>query len=418
MKRDMRIMVRLGYAKAMNKSAAGTTVSAPARSRDTAAPRFSTRQLRNAAWKLFVPVLVSFIATAQADADHRIRDVFPEKHWEHVHAPEQMGWSSEKLSIAKQYADSVKSSAVLIVDHGIVVAEWGVPGRKYSVNSVRKSLISALVGIAVARGEVKLDSTLEELGIDDNPPSLTAEEKRARVIDLLKARSGIYHAALYETPGMTALKPARGSHPPNTFWHYNNWDFNTLGSILEHATGKSVFQSFADELAGPLHMEDFELSDTEYVRGEQSIHPAYPFRLSARDLARFGLLYLRNGSWKGRQVVSRGWVEESTKAYSVADGMPDFGYSGYGYLWWVEINGNLIPGIALPDGSFSAEGYRGQYLTVIPKLDLVIVNQFDSDPDVGGIYGWQYGKLLSLILDSRTEQLSKAPSGHAAAPAP
>jgi CubicO group peptidase (beta-lactamase class C family) len=94
---------------------------------------------------------------------------------------------------------------------------------KFKVHSIRKSFLSALYGIAVAHGQINLDATREQLGIDDNEPSLTPEEKQARVIDLLKARSGIYHAALYETPTLRAEKPPRGSHPPRSFWSYNLW---------------------------------------------------------------------------------------------------------------------------------------------------------------------------------------------------
>jgi CubicO group peptidase (beta-lactamase class C family) len=359
--------------------------------------------------KVLALTLTFLLDVAHADAVHSNRDRFPGAHWIHVRSPEQMGWSSEKLQSAKLYSESIGSAAVVIVDHGVIVSDWGSTDKKYNVHSIRKSLISALIGIAVARGQIDLNTTLQKLGIDDNAPSLTTEEEGARVIDLLKARSGIYHAALYETPGMTAAKPARGSHPPNTFWHYNNWDFNVLGTILRDAAGLTVSQDFAKEIAEPLHMEDFELGDSEYVRGPESIHPAYPFRLTARDMARFGLLYLRNGLWNGKQVVPKNWIADSTKAYSVADGMPDFGYSGYGYLWWVEINGNHIPGATLPDGSFSAEGYRGHYITVIPKLDLVIVHRFDTDKEEGGVHGYQYGKLLNLILEARTPKPSTMP---------
>ena len=328
------------------------------------------------------------------------REEFPREHWRVARSPETLGWSSEKLAVAKQYADSLDSAAVVVVDHGIIVTQWGAPDRKFMIHSIRKSFISALYGIAVSRRQVNLNSTLAELGIDDNAPSLTDEEKSARVIDLLKARSGIYHAALYETTAMTAAKPKRYSHPPNTFWHYNNWDFNTLGTILEHATGESVFEDFKQEIAAPLQMEDFTLADTEYVRGPESIHPAYPFRMTARDMARFGLLYLRQGVWRGKQIVPKSWVAESTTAYSVADAMPQDNYSGYGYLWWVAINDHHLEGVDLPNGSFSAEGFRGHYITVIPKLDLVIVHRFDTDKDEGGVHDWQYGKLVKLILEA------------------
>jgi CubicO group peptidase (beta-lactamase class C family) len=127
------------------------------------------------------------------------------------------------------------------------------------------------------------------LGIDDNEPSLTLEEKQARVIDLLKARSGIYHAALYETPAMKAEKPVRGSHPPRSFWAYNNWDFNALGTIYETATHDSIYHSFDERIARHIGMEDFSFKDQEYVSGAG----AGAVRRS----------YLRSGSEKARQPI-------------------------------------------------------------------------------------------------------------------
>jgi CubicO group peptidase (beta-lactamase class C family) len=86
---------------------------------------------------------------------------------------------------------------------------------------VRKSLLNALVGIAVDRRQIDHDATLGALGIDDNAPSLSAMEKTATVRDLLEARSGVYHPALYEKRRMAELRPPRFSHPPGTFWYYN-----------------------------------------------------------------------------------------------------------------------------------------------------------------------------------------------------
>ena len=99
---------------------------------------------------------------------------------------------------------SIDTAAVMIIDDGVVVSQWGEISKPFNVHSIRKSFLSALYGTAVARREIDLYATLEHLGVDDNEPSLTPEEKQARVIDLLKARSGIYHAALYESPAMKA----------------------------------------------------------------------------------------------------------------------------------------------------------------------------------------------------------------------
>ena len=188
--------------------------------------------------------------------------------------------------------------------------------------------------------------------------------------DLLEARSGVYHSALYETPSMAARRPPRASHPPGTFWYYNNWDFNTLGAIYEHATRHSIFDALASEIARPIGMQDYQPSDGKYVSGAASVYPAYPIDMSARDLARFALLYLHKGKWQNRQVVPAHWVEESTDAYSATDLA-----AGYGYLWWIGFNNSIAPAVTLPAGAFSALGFGGQYAFVIPAFDLVVVHR-------------------------------------------
>ena len=175
-----------------------------------------------------------------------------------------------------------------------MVASWGDIDRRLELHSVRKSLLSALIGIAAAQDKIDLDASVGSLSIDDVPPALSDTEKQATVRQLFQARSGVYHPALYETEGEKRRRPVRGSHPPGTFWYYNNWDFNVLGSIYERAVGMSIFEGFKQHIADPIGMLDFRPRDGRYVRGADSIYPAYPFRMSARDLARFGLLFLRS----------------------------------------------------------------------------------------------------------------------------
>jgi CubicO group peptidase (beta-lactamase class C family) len=323
------------------------------------------------------------------------QDGYPAESWQKVASPEELGWSTKKLQAARQYADSIGSAAVVIVTGGMILDQWGDTTRRFQCHSIRKSFLSALYGIHVKRGEIKLSKTLQQLGIDDNEPSLTPVEKKASVADLLKARSGIYHPALYETPAMAVMRPPRGSHPPGTFWYYNNWDFNALGTIFEQETGTGIFGDFERRIARPLQMEDFRLEDTRYFRGEASIHAAYPFRMTARDMARFGLLYLRRGSWRGKEIVPEEWIAESIKSYS------DAGESGgYGYMWWVAVNGRHFPNVRLENGTYSARGYGGHYVVVIPKRDLVIVHRANTDPPFQPVYQEDFGKLLKMILDS------------------
>lgn len=314
---------------------------------------------------LFV-MLLSVIIPACAMAEGN----FPGADWEYMNDPAEAGWSSEDLAHVQEYADSMDMVGGLVSYDGKILCQWGDITKSEYVASVRKSLLSSLYGIYVAEGKIDLNATMADLGIDDNAPSLTDEEKQARVIDLLKARSGIYHNASYETEAMKGKRPERGSHAPDTFWYYNNWDFNVLGAIFEKLTGTKIGDAFKERIATPTGMQDFEAADVQYVLSDDSIYPAYPFRMSARDLARFGLLYLRNGEWNGEQVVPSQWIVDSITPYSVAGNKV-----GYGYLWWIGegyILGNKYKGTV-----YRAEGKGGHFIIVLPELNIVIVTVSD-----------------------------------------
>ena len=373
------------------------------------------RQLRGA----FVAGMVLCLAasTLQAAELPPVGDVFPGKSWQKIERPEQLGWSPEKLDAARSYADSIHTAAVFLVHHGKVVAEWGQTEKRFNVHSIRKSLLSALSGIYVRQGKICLTDTMEKLGIEDNEPALTAIEKQATVGDLFKARSGVYHPALYETPGMKNRRPLRGSHPPGAFWYYNNWDFNVLGTIFEKQVGESIFTAFEREIAKPLEMEDFRLQDTEYVRGPDSIHPAYPFRMTARDMARFGLLFAREGGWRDKQIIPRDWVAESTTSYSPATTEQGKVYTGYGYLWWTELFGRHLENVDLPKGSFSARGAGGHYILVVPAWDMVIVHRVDTDNEKNPkVDRNQFGNLVKRIVDAMPAAERAAPATAKAEP--
>jgi CubicO group peptidase (beta-lactamase class C family) len=312
--------------------------------------------------------------------------VFPGATWEKAD-PAALGWSLRNLAAASRYARDIGSTAVMIIQDGRVVASWGDNARKVEIHSVRKSFMSALYGIAVASKQMALDRTLAELAIDDKPPRLTAAERQATVRDLLMARSGIYHQAAYETRTMEEERPARGSHPPGTFWFYNNWDFNALGTILRNATGEDTFAAVERRIARPIGMQDFVASDGNYVYAQVSEHPAYTMRFSARDLARFGWLYLNRGLWAGPAA----WVAEGTRSYS--DARPGV---GYGYLWWVSLKGEQFRTETGP-GSFSARGAGGQYIIVAPARRIVVVHLNDTDEN-DKLASGTFAKLLQLIF--------------------
>ncbi len=295
--------------------------------------------------------------------------------------------------MVRDHAATLKTEAVIIVTGGKILDSWGAVETKFNVHSIRKSFLSAMFGIQVEADKLKMDATMAQLGIDDNSPALTDIEKGATVRQLLQARSGIYHPALYETASMKARRPQRHSHAPGTFWYYNNWDFNALGTIYEQECQAGIYDDFERLIARRIGMTDFSAKDGRYVTGADSIHRAFPFRMTARDMARFGLLFLRGGKWNGEQIIPAAWVKESTTAWS------DAGISGgYGYLWWIAKSGMHLAGVTLPEGSYSARGAGGHYILVIPALDIVIVHRVNTDIEGRSVKSSDFGELVRLIL--------------------
>lgn len=137
---------------------------------------------------------------------------------------------------------------------------------------------------------------------------------------------------------------------------------------MERALGRGLFDEFAEQIANPLGMRDFDPQRQRYARQPYSEqHSTYSFRISTRDRARFGQLYLSAGDWRGRRLLPAGWVAGSTAVQTITSEGP-----GYGYLWWVAHHGQLFAGTTMPDGAFAAYGMSGQFLIVIPELERVV----------------------------------------------
>ncbi len=314
-------------------------------------------------------------------------------------AGEATGWDAEKLAQARAVFDDSGAAALVVLHRGRVIAAWGKVDRPYLAQSVRKALLNSLVGKLVEAGDLSLDATLVDLGVDDDDPALTPGERTVTLRDLLLARSGIYHPALYEHGGWKNIRGILAAIPrdpeanPAGVWFYNNWDFNALGTIVEDAGGTPIGKQFADKIAGPIGMQDYRAKHVTYLRrehlaakavGDLSRHAAYIFKISTRDFARYGLLYLGCGAWGGDQVVARNWVLESVDGVETQIGWPEGRYTGfddYGYLWWVERDvASRFPSLGDMMPYYGSSGARGHFMVVVPHLDLVVAAQ----PPTGG----------------------------------
>jgi CubicO group peptidase (beta-lactamase class C family) len=155
-------------------------------------------------------------------------------------------------------------------------------------------------------------------------------------------------------------------------------------------------------------MQDFDRA-RQVKNGDlaTSQHAAYPVWLSTRDMARIGLLALRGGAWSGRQIVPHDWIARTTSLVSpfvemdqsFAESPPTVDRWGYGYLWWVYDAASPSDPLA---GAFTAWGVGGQYITVVPKLDMVIAHKTDT---AGGkaVSARRYDVLLRMLVSATVQ---------------
>ena len=305
--------------------------------------------------------------------------------------PPASDWDQTKLQAAMDYMDAKGSTSTIILQNGELVAEWGATNLVSSVHSVRKSIVSALYGIAVSKGLIDINQTLEELGIDDQHPSLSQQEKQARLEDLLTSSSGIYHPSVKDDNGRY---PTPGSHSPGTHFFYNNWSFNAAGIIFEQLTNMRLGEAFQKWIAIPTNMEDFKIGDVRYTFGKESVFPAYRFWMSGRDLARFALLYTQKGKWKDQQIIPSDWIDKSLIQRSEGESS-----IAYGYMWWT-----------MPSGVHLATGTGGQKIWIDPKHNLVLINRVNTGQGfsraiwhIAGvrINNTHLRKLSDLVLDAK-----------------
>ncbi len=308
---------------------------------------------------------------------------YPGKDWERIEKPEAVGYSSARLQALRGWLQSLDTTAMLVSVGGRSLFEYGDLTHLSYLASVRKSVLAILYGKYVENGTIKLDRTLRELEFTDLG-GLQSRELEATVENLITARSGIYHLA--SNPGdSTDSAPPRNSQRPGSYYLYNNWDFNAAGAVFEKLTGRDIYDALESDLARPIGMQDFNRArQRKSGDATRSQHMAYHIWLSTRDMARIGLLMLREGKWGEQQVVSRDWTRRISSLVTPINemnppGMRSLGTGmrwGYGYMWWVW-DAPHSPGPF--EGAYTGMGAGGQFITVLPRLDMVIAHKTDMD---------------------------------------
>jgi len=232
----------------------------------------------------------------------------PSAAWQTIQ-PEDVGYSSARLEALHAWLKTGQTSAMIVVVHGKIIFQYGDLAHASNIASIRKSILGMLYGNYVVSVKIDAYKTVKQLGLDDNQPFLPIEEKTT-LERLMTAGSGIYLPS--GDNNLDQYTPKRGSQYPGTFFDYNNWDFNAAGTAFEKLTGKNIYDALQTDLAQPLHMQDYDRAAQHSAPSPASRHPGYPMSISARDLARIGLLMLRGGVWDGKSLLDANWIRYMT----------------------------------------------------------------------------------------------------------
>jgi CubicO group peptidase (beta-lactamase class C family) len=280
---------------------------------------------------------------------------------------------------------------VVVVRHGAIVYEdylagndlrwpernWGEPlanmthdaSTKHDLQSITKSVVALLVGIALDRGLI----TKNDVPILALFPELAdlreASRDRITLRDLLTMTAGLrwpWKPYLSMARQMDAARdPYRFVleqpvvNEPGTTWHYNNGSAELAGAIVSKVTGRPLDQFAKETLFDPLGIADWEWG--RMTSGDPGA--SWGLRLRPRDLAKIGQLVLDHGTWHEQQIVSAAWIREMTAPQITTQA------GSYGYFWWLgreTINGRDIDWVG-------GLGWGGQCLYVVPSLDLIVV---------------------------------------------
>jgi CubicO group peptidase (beta-lactamase class C family) len=295
-----------------------------------------------------------------------------------ISSPAEQGLDSSWLIAAQEHlaARLPTLNSLLIVRHGRLVYE-AYQGRAnaetlHSIKSVTKSALSALVGVALRTGDLPgLDERLGYI-LPEAFATIADQDKRAITMrDLLTMRSGLdwaeYGPSLGQMTGsadwVKSVLELPLIHAPGTVFNYSTGDTHLLAAAIQRLTGMTLLEYADLYLFDPLGIQRrrWQADPQGVTIGGTEL------RLTARDMAKFGYLYLHNGQWNGSTILPPGWVEQTATYHTTRDA--DAGAScqpwGYGLLWWLRTIGG--------QRSLVAAGYGGQFIYVIPAFDLVVV---------------------------------------------
>jgi CubicO group peptidase (beta-lactamase class C family) len=306
---------------------------------------------------------------------------WPTESWRSS-TPEEQGIDSSILAegLLAIQKNNINIHSLLIIRNGNVVLDsyfYPYDGQTvHELASVTKSLMTTLIAIAADQGKLELNQSMLSFFPERTIANRDPLKERITITHLASMSSGLESMGLEHDEGtlqeMMASKDwiqfsldRKMAREPGTIFVYDSPGMHILSAILQEATDKTALQFARENLFEPLGIQEviWPADPQGFTRGWGDLY-LYP-----RDAAKIGYLWLNKGEWEGKQIVSREWVENSVKPQFKTH-VDDY----YGYGWWITSENDQV--------DYSAVGRGGQYIKVIPYLDLVIVatgSGFDFD---------------------------------------
>ncbi len=307
--------------------------------------------------------------------------------------PEAQGVSSSAILAFVEAADKNIDSlhSFMLVRHGHVVAEgWWAPydaASPHSLFSLSKSFTSTGVGIAIAEGKLSIDDEVLKFFPGDAPAEPSKNLKSMRISDLLRMSTGHQDEPKLPKSSWTKAFLAQDvPHKPGTHFLYNTPATYMLSAIVQKATGMTLLDYLTPRLFEPLGIEH-----PTWEKSPEGINTGgWGLSVRTEDIARFGELYLRKGTWNGKQLVPAAWAQAATARQTSNGSNPNSDWEqGYGYQFW-----------RARHGAYRGDGAFGQYCVVMPEQDAVIAI-------TSGLKDMQ--SVLNLVWDKLLPAMSATP---------
>ena len=282
--------------------------------------------------------------------------------------------------------------AGIILKDGYIIASWGDTQRVDMTFSVTKSYLSTVAGLAVDRGMFKPQDRVVDLIWDTT--FVGAHNQQIRWEHLLN-QSSDWSGTLWGGHDWADRPPSEGGiddwknrsyHTPGTHFEYNDVRVNVLAYSLLNVWRKPLPQVLKENLMDPIGASPtwrwhgyknswIELDGSRMQSVSGGGHSGGGLFINTEDHARFGLLFLNQGNWEGKQLLSKQWIQEATKS-SLAQ-------VNYGYMWWLNKKGTNRYWEGVPENVFYAAGFGGNFIIILPDQNVVVVTRWLEPSQVG-----------------------------------